>query len=167
MGVSGSGKTSVGLYLSRILSIPFYDADDFHNDLNIQKMKNGYSLIDLDRMPWLKLLSSKIKEWNSKGDSILACSALKKSYRKILSNNNEITFIFLDGSYDLIYDRLSSRKNHFFSKKLLKKQFLDLEKPKDCMVIPINQTVEEICFMINSNLKKIGIDSNSHGVVGS
>ena len=118
MGVSGSGKTSVGLYLSRILSIPFYDADDFHNDLNIQKMKKGYSLIDLDRMPWLKLLSSKIKEWNSKGDSILACSALKESYRKILSNNNEITFIFLDGSYDLIYVRLSSRKNHFFFKKI-------------------------------------------------
>ena len=104
MGVSGSGKTSVGLYLSRIFSIPFYDADDFHNDLNIQKMKKGYSLINLDRMPWLKLLSSKIKEWNSKGDLILACSALKESYRKILSNNNEITFIFLDGSYDLIYD---------------------------------------------------------------
>ena len=60
MGVSGSGKTSVGLYLARILSIPFYDADDFHNDLNIKKMKKGHSLNDLDRMPWLKLLSSKI-----------------------------------------------------------------------------------------------------------
>jgi carbohydrate kinase (thermoresistant glucokinase family) len=77
MGVSGSGKSSVGVNLAKTRSIPFYDADDFHNDLNIEKMKQGQSLNDLDRMPWLNLLSSKRKEWNVKGDSVLACSALK------------------------------------------------------------------------------------------
>lgn len=157
MGVSGSGKSSVGSHLAKILSIPFYDADDFHNDYNIRKMKNGEPLNDIDRKPWLELLSLKIKDWNLNGDSILACSALKESYRKILSNNNEITYIFLDGSYELIYDRLSSRKSHFFSKKMLKNQFLDLEKPKECMVILINQTIEEICLMIINNLKKSNI----------
>ena len=154
MGVSGSGKSSIGKHLSKMLSIPFYDADDFHNEFNIQKMKNGTSLNDFDRLPWLKLLSSKIKEWNSRGDSVLACSALKKSYRRILSNNNEITFIFLDGSYNTIYDRLAARENHFFSKKMLKKQFLDLERPESCMRVSVNQTVEEICLIIKQNLNK-------------
>jgi len=154
MGVSGSGKSSVGVYLAKIRSIPFYDADYYHSDSNIQKMKKGQSLNDSDRIPWLKLLSSNIKDWNSKGDAVLACSALKEKYRLLLSKNNEVTFIFLDGSYDLIYERLSMREKHFFSKKMLKKQFLDLEKPKNCLIIPINQSVEEICLMINRNLRK-------------
>jgi carbohydrate kinase (thermoresistant glucokinase family) len=80
-------------------------------------MKKGSSLNDFDRLSWLKLLSSKIKEWNSRGDSVLACSALKKSYRRILSNNNEITFIFLDGSYDIIYGRLTERERIIFFQK--------------------------------------------------
>ena len=98
MGVSGSGKSSVGIYLAKTLSIPFYDADYYHSDSNIQKMKKGQSLNDSDRIPWLKLLSSNIKDWNSKGDAVLACSALKEKYRLLLSKNNEVTFIFLDGS---------------------------------------------------------------------
>jgi carbohydrate kinase (thermoresistant glucokinase family) len=153
MGVSGSGKTSVGLHLAKILSIPFYDADDFHSDISIKKMKKGYPLNDSDRMPWLKLLSSKIKEWNSQGDSVLACSALKESYRKILSDKNELTLIFLYGSYDLIYDRLTLRENHFFSKKMLKKQFQDLERPAYGINIDINQSVEEIGILIRNVLK--------------
>ena len=94
MGVAGSGKTSVG---------------------------KGLSLNDSDRKLWINLLSLKIKEWNSKGDAVLACSALKKDYRLILSQENEVTFIFLDGDYDLIYSRLSKRKNHFFTKKNVRK----------------------------------------------
>ena len=154
MGVSGSGKSSVGVYLAKTRSIPFYDADYYHNESNIQKMKKGQSLNDSDRMPWLKLLSSNIKEWNSKGDAVLACSALKEKYRTQLSKNNEVIFVFLDGDYKLIYERLSKRENHFFSKKMLKKQYLDLEKPKNCIMIPVNQSIEEICLMINSKLRK-------------
>ena len=97
MGVSGSGKTTVGTSLSKTFSVPFYDADDYHNHKNIEKMRKGLSLNDSDRKPWLNLLALKIKEWNSKGDAVLACSALKKDYRLILSQDNEVTFIFLDG----------------------------------------------------------------------
>ena len=153
MGVSGSGKTTVGTSLSKTFSVPFYDADDYHNHKNIEKMRKGLSLNDSDRKPWLNLLALKIKEWNSKGDAVLACSALKKDYRLILSQDNEVTFIFLDGDYDLIYERLSKRKNHFFTKKMLEKQFTILERPIDCIKIPIDQSVESICFMISSNLK--------------
>ena len=153
MGVSGSGKTTVGTSLSKTFSVPFYDADDYQNHKNIQKMRKGLSLNDSDRKPWLNLLALKIKEWNSKGDAVLACSALKKDYRLILSQDNEVTFIFLDGDYDLIYSRLLKRKNHFFTKEMLEKQFTILERPIDCIKIPINQSVENICFMISSNLK--------------
>ena len=153
MGVSGSGKTTVGTSLSKTFSVPFYDADDYHNHKNIEKMRKGLSLNDSDRKPWINLLALKIKEWNSKGDAVLACSALKKDYRLILSQDNEVTFIFLDGDYDLIYNRLSKRKKHFFTKKMLEKQFTILERPIDCIKIPINQSVENICFMISSNLK--------------
>ena len=155
MGVSGSGKTSVGAILSTTLSVPFYDADDYHNKMNIQKMKNGLSLNDLDRQPWLNLLALKIKEWNSKGDAILACSSLKNDYRLTLSYNNKVTFIFLDGDYDLIYSRLSKRKNHFFTKEMLEKQFSILEMPTNCIKIPINQSIENINLMIHSSLGKI------------
>ena len=117
-------------------------------------MRKGLSLNDSDRKPWLNLLALKIKEWNSKGDAVLACSALKKDYRLILSQDNEVTFIFLDGDYDLIYSRLSKRKKHFFPKKMLEKQFTILERPIDCIKIPINQSVENICFMISRYLKR-------------
>ena len=83
----------------------------------------------------------------------MACLALKKDYRLILSRDNEVTFIFLEGDYDLIYSRLSKRKNHFITKKMLEEQFTILERPIDCINIPINQSVENICFMISSNLK--------------
>ena len=119
MGVSGSGKTSVGKVLAKSFSISFYDADDYHNKKNIEKMKKGISLNDIDRKPWLDSLALKIKEWNILGDSVLACSALKEDYRLILSKNNEITYIFLEGDYELIYKRLSQRKNQKHSLQLL------------------------------------------------
>ena len=152
IGVSGSGKTSVGTILSKTLSVPFYDGDDYHNNKNIQKMKNGLSLNDFDRQPWLNLLALKIKEWNSKGDAVLACSALKNDYRLVLSHNNKVTFIFLYGSYDLIYSRLLKRKNHFFTKEMLETQFSILEVPTKCIKISINQSIENINLLIHSTL---------------
>jgi carbohydrate kinase (thermoresistant glucokinase family) len=153
MGVSASGKTTVGVSLSKILSVPFYDADDYHNHKSIEKMRKGLSLSDLDRKPWLNLLALKIKEWNSDGGAILACSALKHDYRRILSQNNEVTFIFLDGEYHLIYSRMSNRTNNFFTKAMLNEQFSILERPTDCINIPINQSIEDICLMISNNLE--------------
>ena len=154
MGVSGSGKTSVGLSLSKKLLIPFYDADDYHNVQNIEKMKKGLALNDLDRKPWLDLIALKIKEWNSEGDAFLACSALKKKYRLKLSKHSKVTFIFLDGDYDLIHRRLSRRKNHFFTKVMLKNQFKALERPTKCINISIDQSIESICSLIIGKLKK-------------
>ena len=154
MGVSGSGKTTIGKRLSEDLAIPFYDADDYHENKNIRKMKGGGSLSDLDRKPWLDLLSVKIKEWNLDGNSILACSALKKKYRHNLSRNKGVVFIFLDGEYDLIYKRISKRKNHFFLKSMLKKQFFSLDKPGNCINISINKSVDNICSEIIDSLSE-------------
>ena len=154
MGVAGSGKSSIGLNLSKKLLIPFYDADDYHNIQNIEKMKKGLALNDSDRKSWLNLLALNMQEWNSEGDAFLACSALKKKYRLKLSKHNEVTFIFLNGNYDLIKKRLSQRKNHFFSKEMLQNQFETLEKPKNCIEISIDQSIENICLSIISKLKK-------------
>ena len=148
MGVAGSGKTTVGSSLSKLLSIPFYDADDFHSSSNLLKMEEGLPLNASDRFPWLNLLSSKINEWNNDGDAILACSALRSVYREKLTKNNEVKFIFLDGDFELISKRLSNRKGHFFNKQLLKEQFSTLEKPQNCIRISINQSIENICFEI-------------------
>ena len=154
MGVSGSGKSSIGLNLSKKLLVPFYDADNYHNIQNIEKMKKGLALKDSDRKSWLNLLALNMQEWNSEGDAFLACSALKKKYRLKLSKHNEVTFIFLNGNYDLIKKRLSQRKNHFFSKEMLQNQFETLEKPKNCIEISIDQSIENICLSIISKLKK-------------
>ncbi len=154
MGVSGSGKTTIGKGLSKILEMPFYDADDYHNDKSIEKMKKEFPLNDVDRASWLNLLSLRIRKWNLHGDSILACSALKKKYRHKLSNNNKVTFIFLDGKYDLIYQRLLERKNHFFTESMLKSQFSTIELPVNCIRIPIDQSINDIYLSIVFNIKK-------------
>ena len=155
MGVAGSGKTTVGQKMAQVLLIPFYDADDYHEYKNIEKMKSGLQLNDLDRKPWLSLLALKIKKWNLCGDAILACSALKKKYQNVLSQGNEVTFIFLDGRYEIITERLSKRKNHFFKKEMLENQFSILEVPNNCVRIPVDQSIDGICLMISDNLKKI------------
>lgn len=111
MGVSGSGKTSLGKLLSSALSMPFYDADDFHSSINKSKMNSGQALSDVDRGPWLHQLAEKIYEWSSNEGAILACSALKEDYRKILSKYQvKISWIVLNGPFDLIQSRLKKEK---------------------------------------------------------
>ena len=149
MGVSGSGKTSLGKHLSIVSSTPFYDADDFHTQANKNKMASGLALTDSDRYPWLLDLASKIKVWTLSGGSILACSALKEEYRAILSKfTTNITWIVLNGSFDLLLPRLTKRKNHFFKPELLQSQLETLELPTygihiDCNK-PIKQMVQEV-----------------------
>lgn len=130
MGVSGSGKTHVGKLLAEALSLPFYDADDFHPLSNVAKMEQGNSLTDADRMPWLAILAGKISEWNAQGGAVLACSALKESYRVQLSENYtaNVRFAYLQGSKELILNRMLAR-DHFFPPELLDSQFADLEEP--------------------------------------
>lgn len=127
MGVSGSGKTTVGRLLAEKLQLPFFDADDFHPQSNIEKMTLGIPLTDEDRLPWLTILKDRLDQQKGKG-AVLACSALKESYREILGCRNH-KLVFLNGDYSTICDRMLSRKNHFMSPDLLKSQFETLQTP--------------------------------------
>ena len=140
MGVSGCGKTTIGQKLACELNWPFYDGDDFHPQFNLEKMSRGIALNDLDRAPWLNNLQQLINRLVHQGKSaIVACSALKNTYRtQLQSNNKVIQFIYLKGSYSLIQARLNARKGHFMPSHLLKSQFDLLEDPTDSIVIDIH-----------------------------
>jgi len=150
IGVSGSGKTTIGKILASKINGNFFDADNFHSKDNLEKMKRGIELNDLDRKPWLKKLSKKIVQWEKEiKPSVLACSALKESYRKILcGKNNKITWIYLEGSFSLILNRIKKRKNHFMASSLLKSQFEILEIPSYALKIKINLNPEKIINQI-------------------
>lgn len=150
MGVSGCGKTTIGKLLAARLQVPFFDADDFHPQANVEKMKNSIPLTDEDRWPWLKKLVRKIQEEDG---LVLACSALKESYRKILLQGNpNIKLVFLEGSEKLIRQRLENRKGHYMSPALLTSQFGALEIPRNALVQNISAPPEEI---VQSILSKI------------
>lgn len=149
MGVSGSGKTTVGRALAQQLQWRFAEGDDFHSAANIAKMHAGIPLTDQDRAPWLQSLREAITAWLAAGENVvLACSALKASYRQILQASGEVRFVYLRGSFDLIAKRLASRKGHFINPDLLKSQFDTLEEPKNALAIdaalPADQAAHEI-----------------------
>lgn len=134
MGVSGVGKTSVGELIAKKLGYNFLDADNFHPKENIQKMSQGIPLNDNDRFPWLKILSKQIESYqNNECGVVLACSALKESYRNIL-RGRFVEFIYLKVERELIIKRLNDRKNHFFNNLLIKSQFSILEEPKENII---------------------------------
>ena len=151
-GVSGCGKTTIGKLLSKALKVPFYDADDFHPKANIEKMKSGRPLDDEDRYPWLSAMAESIAKWNKETGAVLACSALKESYRKILAKNNEIDWIFLSGSYDTIFERMKNRK-HFMKADMLQSQFDALEVPAYGYHVDIRQGPNSI---ITNIMKQLG-----------
>lgn len=153
MGVSGCGKTTTGERLSEKLKLPFFDADDFHPAENIKKMKAGTPLNDNDRLPWLQILSEKIKEWSEANGAVLACSALKKDYRDILQSKTEdVTIIWLDGSYELIKSRMQDREGHYMPPGLLKSQFDALEPPSNAIRIDIDKKPETVVSEILEKL---------------
>ncbi len=156
MGVSGSGKTTLGKALAEHLSLPFYEGDDFHPERNIQKMSAGKPLNDGDRKEWLDALETLIRSRLIEGKGgILACSALKKSYRDQLRVNPEqVKFIFLKGEYDLIFSRMQARKDHYMSAELLTSQFDDLEPPEDAFTVRIDQAVDRILLNIMEYLSE-------------
>lgn len=153
MGVSGSGKTSVGIELGQSLKLPFYDADDFHPTRNIKKMKSGKPLTDQDRYPWLEQLASEIEVWKNEGGAVLACSALKEEYRQLLSKHTEIQWVFLVASFDVIYERMKNR-NHFMKTEMLQSQFDALEVPNYGVQVSNEPSVEETVDKIISLLKQ-------------
>lgn len=145
MGVSGSGKSSVGELLSNVLSVPFIDADDHHPKANIEKMSKGIPLNDSDRMPWLDALHT-IAEKHLDTGCVIACSALKEQYRTRLSQSIEpdTVWIYLQGSYEQIYERMNARKGHFMDSGMLKSQFEALEEPKNAIIIDIADSLKDI-----------------------
>lgn len=165
MGVSGSGKTTVGQALSQAVGIPFLDGDDFHPAANIAKMQAGIPLTDEDRAGWLESIHQTALSYLSPPHSgvIIACSALKESYRKTLSKDVQpyTQWVYLEGSFALIQQRLTARKGHFMSAQLLTSQFDILEVPKQgiCVQIdqPLSEIISEIMTKIQSSLADFGL----------
>ena len=156
MGVTGCGKTTVGQLLAAKLTLPFLDADDFHSKENILKMNQGIPLLDDDRKPWLLVLSNTLKEYEEKSGVVLACSALRESYRKILQSSvqSDIIWIHLEGSQETILERLKNRKNHFMSPDLLTSQMEVLESPAYACNISIEKSPEGIVSEIIKEIRK-------------
>ncbi len=152
MGVSGSGKTTIGRLLADHFNCPFYDADDFHPAENVAKMAAGIPLSDKDRVPWLDRLQVIIGQHLDKGETaVLACSALKKSYRNRLQGGREgVRFVFLDGRFDLIWQRMQARTDHFMKPTMLQSQFDTLERPtvQEALIIDIDKPIESIIVEI-------------------
>lgn len=149
MGVSGSGKSTVGAGLARELGWAFFDGDDFHSDANREKMARGAALTDEDRAEWLATLQTILKE-NAR--CVLACSGLKEAYRQILAVDERVRFVYLKGTYEQIRVRLEKRAGHYMPVQLLKSQFDILEEPTEVLVIDIALTPEEIIPIIRKGL---------------
>ncbi len=156
MGSAGSGKSTVGKLLAEKLSWSFADGDDFHSPANIEKMSRGIALTDEDRIPWLRAIRDAMQRWLAQGPNVvLACSALKRSYRDLLgihSNDQNVKLVYLKGSYNLLLQRLSSRKGHYMTEQLLASQLADLEEPADALTIDASLAPEEIVSEIRARL---------------
>lgn len=164
-GVSGSGKTTVGSLLSEKTHLPFFDADDFHPSSNVQKMSQGIPLTDHDRMPWLEHLGKNIVDWEKSGGGILACSALKESYREVLQSTPNIFWVHLQGEKLLLEERLKLRKNHYMPPGLLTSQLETWEQPAYGLHLDISKSPEILCNEIIMHLKEL--NSPSHfGIIG-
>lgn len=150
MGVSGSGKSAVAKQVSYNLDAAFLDGDFLHPKANIIKMRSGIPLNDEDRFPWLNLISNAVFAMSNVNDiSIIICSALKRKYRDIIRGENEnVHFIYLKGSYDVIADRLAKRKGHYQKTGMLQSQFDTLEEPtadeKDVYIVNTEQPLERV-----------------------
>jgi gluconokinase len=147
MGVSGSGKTTVGSLLAGRLGWPYAEADAFHSEANVAKMAAGHPLTDDDRWPWLAAIAGWIDDRIARHESgVVTCSALKRVYRDVL-RRPEVAFVHLQGSQELIARRLAARHGHFFRAEMLASQFADLEpaEPDENVVsVPIGGTPAEI-----------------------
>jgi gluconokinase len=151
MGVAGSGKTTIGRKLAAELGWQFYDADDFHPRSNVEKMSRGIPLDDADRTPWLEALHELFMNCLARDESaVVACSALKESYRKCLLIDERVKLFYLKGDYELIESRLRNRHGHFMSPQMLDSQFAALEEPERATHIDISSTPDEIVRMIRS-----------------
>ncbi|MCB8879198.1 gluconokinase [Acidisoma cellulosilytica] len=131
MGVSGSGKSTIAGDVARRIGWPMIEGDEMHPPANIAKMSQGIPLNDTDREPWLEAIAARIDEWRRAGQQgVITCSSLKRAYRDILrSGHADVHFVYLQGSYELLLDRMQHRKGHFMPASLLRSQFDTLEEP--------------------------------------
>jgi gluconokinase len=146
MGVSGSGKTTVGKLLAEALGAEFVEGDTYHPPANIAKMRRGIPLDDADRRPWLEAMAAGIDRWLAAAKTVvLACSALKQSYRDLLARGRrEVRFVYLKGDESLLRARLERRRGHYMPASLLASQLATLEEPEDGITVDISATPEEI-----------------------
>ena len=130
-GVSGVGKSTVGALLAERLGLGFHDADDFHSSKNKAKMQNGMALSDADRAPWLDAMRTQMAAWSAQGGAVLACSALKESYRQTLLDGHDVPvrWVVLNGEEELLRKRLAGREGHFISPEILASQLAIWEPP--------------------------------------
>ena len=167
MGVSGSGKTTVGKLLAQSLNWDFSDADDFHPSANIEKMSLGIPLEDADRLPWLLQLQATIDRWLLENKNVvLACSALKASYREMLCRDQQrIKIVYLKGDFELFAARLKTRENHYMKADLLSSQLDTLEEPEDAIIIDASQPLEVIVRQIRKHINSAlhRNDKRGHG----
>ena len=149
MGVSGCGKSTVGQQLADRLGWPFFDGDAFHPPANIDKMSRGIPLTDEDRWGWLAAIADRMRELIAANQSgVFACSALKQTYRDQLQVSDQVKFVYLRGSYDLIWSRMQQRPGHYMKPNMLASQFEALEEPRDALTLdiarPVNALVDQV-----------------------
>ena len=155
MGVSGSGKTTVGGLLAHRLNWQFYDGDNFHTAENIEKMSRGIPLTDGDRMPWLRRVRDVIEQCCRSGTSaVIACSALRQSYRSCLLDgvDGDLRLVYLKGDYETMLGRIGERSEHFMKQSMLDSQYRALEEPADAIVADVTETPEIIVARIEAAL---------------
>jgi len=154
MGVTGAGKTTIGHALARSLGWEFHDGDDLHTEANKRKMHRGIPLDDSDRAPWLSAIRKLILSTLAEGrDGVVACSALKQSYRdELVVDPNSVKVVYLEGSKDLIADRLRNRSGHFMNPDLLQSQIDTLEEPRDAIVVDAASAPEAIVSAVRTRL---------------
>ena len=156
MGVSGSGKTTVGQLLAANLGWDYVEGDDHHPPENVHKMASGNPLTDADRQPWLERLHDILSAHaQAQQPVVLACSALKRDYRQMLAGDlPDIHFVYLKGAYDLIAQRLAQRPHHYMKAGMLTSQFEALQEPEDALTVDIAQNPQGICDLIRAYLDR-------------
>jgi len=151
MGVSGSGKSTIGALLAAQLGCELLDADEYHPPENVAKMSAGLPLSDQDRQPWLARLNEELRK---KSSAVLACSALKERYREILARGVDCRFVHLRGSIELIRERMRERKHRYMPASLLESQFAALEVPADAIEVDIAQAPQDCVQAIAAALAR-------------